>query len=274
MIRVSIKPGAVQMTAVSPPLSLNPKGSTILMGFEPNLAMFAGFDLARHRTFTEGSPSIQIDINAVQNALQNGFAFDRKTNGEIAVGVRPDLFVDYCEQASMLHKAGNSVVGATLLNRASARGTLPSHLMNRLSGERRRIVRKVSLLSRAANFRQQVLQAYDHRCAATRMQLDLIEAAHILPVASGKESIDHVTNGLALSPTYHRALDRGLIYLGEDYVFRLNVGQSEYLKARNVSGGLTGFGKTLGKIHLPPDTRQWPDVRFIRKANQFRGIRA
>ena len=52
----------IQMTTVESPLHLNPGGPTVLVGYEPNLGLFAGFDLARHRTFTEGSSSVQIDI--------------------------------------------------------------------------------------------------------------------------------------------------------------------------------------------------------------------
>src|SRR3989344_3308450 len=41
----------IQMTSVASPLVLNPSGPTILIGYEPSLNMFAGFDLRRHRTF-------------------------------------------------------------------------------------------------------------------------------------------------------------------------------------------------------------------------------
>lgn len=263
----------IQMTAVRSPLPVNPEGPTLLMGYEPNLGMFGGFDLGRHVRFTEGSPSVQIDIGALRDALQNGFAFDRKSNGEIAVGVRPDMFVSYCERAPLLHKSGAGAAAAALLNRASAREALPASLMANLPQQRQRVLKEVSKLSRSANFRQQVLQAYDHRCAVTRMQLRLVEAAHILPVAAGSDSIDHVTNGISLSPTYHTAFDRGLIYLGEDFMFRVNKEQTEHLRSLDLGGGLADFERTLGKIHLPPDDRQWPDVRFVRKANRFRGVR-
>lgn len=35
----------IQMTTVSSPLALNPHGLTVLLGYEPNLRLFAGFDL-------------------------------------------------------------------------------------------------------------------------------------------------------------------------------------------------------------------------------------
>src|ERR1700730_15947560 len=49
----------IQMTSVTSPLALNPTGHTVLLGYYADLHMFAGFDLAKHRTFTTGSPSIQ-----------------------------------------------------------------------------------------------------------------------------------------------------------------------------------------------------------------------
>ena len=51
-----------------------------------------------------------------------------------------------------------------------------------LSTERQRIVHEVSRLSRLATFHEQVLFAYGHKCAVTRVQLRLVDAAHILPV--------------------------------------------------------------------------------------------
>lgn len=256
------------MTAVRPPLALNPNGPTVLLGYEPGLEMFAGFDLTRHRTFTEGSPSVQIDIDALRSALQNGLAFD----GEIAVGIRHDMFLAYCENSASLHQTGATPVGAALLNQASSGAKLAVRDLRRLTQERQRVVREVSRLSRSANFRQQVLLAYDHRCAITRMQLRLVEAAHILPVAAGPTSIDDVTNGIALSPTYHVAFDRGLIFLDEQYAFRLNDDLAQRLRSQSVSAGLAEFARTLGRVHLPPDRRQWPDRRLIRQANRFRNI--
>ena len=81
----------IQITSVRSPLSLNPNGYTVLMGYYPDLGVFAGFDLGRHRTFTTGSPSVQISIQAIHEALQNGLAFNVKTNSEIAVAIRPVL---------------------------------------------------------------------------------------------------------------------------------------------------------------------------------------
>lgn len=105
----------------------------------------------------------------------------------------------------------------------------------------------------------------------TRIQLRLVDAAHILPVGA-PGSADNVVNGLAPSPTYHRAFDLGLIYLDDEYRMRLHTKEIERVKTLKLEGGLDSFEAPLGKIFLPPDKRQWPDLDFVRKANAFRSI--
>lgn len=66
--------------------------------------------------------------------------------------------------------------------------------------------------ARTAGFRRLVLEAYDYRCAASgwRFMLDdwfLVEAAHIVPFSESHN--DNRRNGIALSPTFHRLMDRG-----------------------------------------------------------------
>jgi putative restriction endonuclease len=261
----------IQMTTVASPLPLNPRGPTILIGYEPDLHLFAGFDLERHHTFTKGSPSVQIDIRTVRAALEDGLAFDWKSNQEIAVGIRPDQLVAYSLNASALHRLGRHAPTFALMNRASGLQTIPHAKLARLSEPRRRIVQQIRRLSRDANFRQQVLLAYDHRCAVTRAQLRLVDAAHILPVGA-PDSVDIVTNGLALSSTYHRAFDSGLIFLTDSYEMKVNPAKEAELRALNLVGGIDGFKSPLGRILLPPDQRQWPRLDLIRIANRFRRI--
>lgn len=261
----------IQMTSVESPLPVEPNEVTVLIGYEPNLQTFAGFDLNRHKTFSTGSPSIQVDIRTVQQALQDGLAFGRKTTEEIAVGIRPDQFMAYALNAQRLHKYGKDVATFDLLTRASSLEIIPVREIEVLSTERQRILQAVSRLSRLANFRQSVLQAYGHRCAVTRIQLKLVDAAHILPVGA-PGSADDVRNGITLSPTYHRAYDNGLIYLGEDMEMRINPRKEAELVRMRLSGGFEAFTSVLGRIHLPPDRSQWPNVSFISKANRFRQI--
>jgi putative restriction endonuclease len=233
--------------------------------------MFAGFDIARHKTFTTGSPSVQIDITSLRQALQHGLSFHRKVNDEIAVAIRPDQFLGYVRNASQLHLSGRSLPTVKVLKKVASLEAVSPQEIESLSKTRQRLIQAVSRLSRSANFREQVLRAYDHRCAVTRMQLRLVEAAHILPVAAPR-SPDHVTNGIALSPTYHRAFDRGLIFLDDSYTMRVNPRKQDELSSLHLDGGLEAFIAPLGEISLPPDRQQWPKSQFINNANRFRGI--
>ena len=87
-------------------------------------------------------------------------------------------------------------------------------------------VLKVSEKIRGAAFRRGVLDAYDHSCAATGDRflmlgsLTLLEAAHIRPFSESYD--DRIVNGMALSPTYHRAMDRHLIAPGPDLVWHVS----------------------------------------------------
>jgi putative restriction endonuclease len=262
----------IQLTGVQPPLLLNPDGLTILVGYEPNTKCFAGFDLSKHRTFSTNSPSIQIPITTLREALQNGFSFVTKGNDEIAIGIRPDQFLVYCMNAEVLHRQGADANMVSLLTKAAALEDIANEDVEQIGPERKRIVNEVSRLSRDSSFRKKVVTAYDRRCAVTRIQLRLIDAAHILPVGA-EGSTDEVANGICLSPTYHRAFDRALIYLDESLNMQINPAKEKELRLLGLDGGLSDFKSYLGqRIYLPLDRHQWPITAFIQAANKFRRI--
>lgn len=261
----------IQMTSVPSPLPKNSDGLTVLLGYHPDLKMFAGFHFDRHSVFTGRSPSVQINLSAIHTALQNGLSFVTKDNDEIAIGIRPDQFLAYCLNAASLHLYGADASLMDMLAKATEEA-IPLQDIASLTADRQKIVENISRYSRDARFRKMVLGAYDNRCAVTRLQLKLVEAAHILPVPS-TDSSDHVTNGLALSPTFHRAYDSRLIYLDENYVMRLNEKKVNELKESDLSGGLEEFASFLErKIHLPPDKNQRPRQEYILLANKHRRI--
>ncbi len=261
----------IQMTSVASPLEVSLDGPTVLIGYEPNHRLFAGFDLVRHRTFATGSPSVQIDIEELKHAEVDGLTFHRKSNNEIAIGIRPDELMTYALNAELLHKYGKEAKFLKLLRRAAKLEEIAVEEVAPFNAERQRIVQSVSRLSRLASFRQKVLFAYGQRCAVTRTQLRLVDAAHILPVGAPGSS-DYVRNGIALSPTYHRAFDNGLIFLDDKCRMQLNERRLHVLSKLNLVGGLEGFRAPLGQVFLPPDPQQRPSAELIRKANRFRQI--
>lgn len=113
---------------------------------------------------------------------------------------------------------------------------------------------------RDANFRLQVCEAYDDRCAVTRLRIingggrSEVQAAHIRPVAD--DGPDIVQNGLALSATAHWLFDRHLISVSDDY--RLLVADNRVpTELRSL------FREAEGRLHLPKDQNLWPHPRFL-----------
>lgn len=74
---------------------------------------------------------------------------------------------------------------------------------------------------RGGLFKKLVPQVYNHTCAITGMRLisnfgfSMIDACHIIPFKVSGD--DRVTNGIALCPNLHRAFDRGLISVADDF---------------------------------------------------------
>jgi len=163
--------------------------------------------------------------------------------------------------AAALHEHGIDALTFDLLDRATRFEDIDSEEIGALTQERKIIVSEVSRFSRSASFRSQVLNAYQNRCAITGIQLKLVQAAHILPVAF-EGSVDHVTNGIALSPTFHQAYDNGIIYIDEEFVLRWDHRfNSEPISPVQIDTNATGkslpfysnqSGKTFHLIFLIP----------------------
>ena len=262
----------IQMTTVRSPLQINPDGYTVLLGYDPSRDVFAGYDITRHSTFSTGSSSVHIHNATLNQALQSGLSFQTKSNNEIVIGVRSDLLMFYCENASELHSLGEDSAYLETVTRAARSEDVPEQEIESLPEPRQRVVRDTVRWSRSSSFKRQVLNAYENRCAVTRRKLKLVDAAHILPVKSGPASIDVVRNGIALSPTYHRAFDNGLIFLDDNMVMHLNTAVVDELRLMGLDAGVDEFAAHLGPIHLPYTPELYPDPYFIRLANEHRNL--
>jgi putative restriction endonuclease len=131
------------------------------------------------------------------------------------------------------------------------------------------IVRKY----RAADFRRRVLGAYSHRCAICGVQLELIDAAHIIPVAA-PTSTDETRNGVALCKLHHAAYDSNLISFDERYKIEVSDDEVARLTATRMVGGLKEFKRSLRPIiALPSDVRDNPPPKYIAEARKVRNWR-
>jgi putative restriction endonuclease len=107
-------------------------------------------------------------------------------------------------------------------------------------------------------FRKAVLHVYDKQCAISGLKIEsskqtiLVDACHIVPFA--KTYDDTIHNGIALSPTFHRAFDSGLIAISENYKILVH----SQLKDFNPSAGLRQYEQK--PILLPKDEKFYPSL--------------
>lgn len=112
--------------------------------------------------------------------------------------------------------------------------------------------------ARSAAFRSLVLEAYDYRCAASRLRYItpdyryLVEAAHLVPFSKSQD--DRPTNGLALTPNLHWAMDNHLISPGPDLKWHVSPSIDRFVSDNGWLWELDG--QTLV---LPRSARLQPD---------------
>jgi putative restriction endonuclease len=114
---------------------------------------------------------------------------------------------------------------------------------------------------RGGVFKREIPKIYEYQCAISGMRVEstsnaqLVDACHIVPFAISKD--DTITNGISLSPNLHRAYDRGLITINNEYVVRI----SPSIREKDSPYSLRQFeGK---RIILPSETRYYPSLENL-----------
>ncbi|WP_121666194.1 HNH endonuclease [Mesonia aquimarina] len=117
------------------------------------------------------------------------------------------------------------------------------------------------LFIRGSLFKKTIPKLYDYSCCISKMKVEtglniqLIDACHIHPISLSYDAT--IQNGLALTPTLHRAFDRGLITITTDFTVRvskrLHEGASVY--------ALSQFEGTT--IQLPQQVHHYPSLEAL-----------
>ncbi len=256
----------VQLTGVIPSAVGGELG--LLLGWHSGYEVFVGFDIKRHDGQDSQSPSIQVKEETLQNAHVHAFSIYHRHNGEIAVAFRPEFLVDYARNSTSLHATGRASADMSLLNNLDS--LTESQIVSVENRERQIFLSQIARKFRATDFRKRVLGAYEHRCSFCGVQLELIDAAHIIPVAAST-STDETKNGLALCKLHHAAFDRNLISFNERYKIEVSESEISRLTASNLVGGLKEFKQQLRTaIILPNDRRDYPPPEYIKEARKIR----
>ena len=249
----------------------HPDAITLLLGWHSGYEVFAAWDIGYHNGQDSSSPFAQIREEVLAQAHSRQFAVGTRANGELVVAFRPEFLVDYAINARSLHRTGEIADEFGLLNRIEEVGIDEIEAIE--NPERRKVVSTIYRRYRAADFRRRVLGAYNHRCAMCGVQLNLLDAAHIMPVAADN-STDDTNNGVALCKLHHAAFDRNLVSFDESY--RIEVSDSELQRLAGIQrgGGADDFRNMLkDALVLPGDRRDYPPSSLIESSRAIRGWR-
>ena len=133
-------------------------------------------------------------------------------------------------------------------------------------GKREYVSRNIT--PRYYKFTVNVLEAYQYRCAICELQLNLVEAAHIVPRENG--GTYEITNGIALCHNHHHAFDRHLIIINPDYRIKINSQVVKELKIFHLDNGLNELESLVNKsISLPIDKKYYPNPEYLRRRLQI-----
>ena len=243
-----------------------------VLGFSADVHAFSAWDPDR---FLRRNPrvrrfSVYTRLSGMQEATLRGFSTYTDTNGQNVIMFRPNLLGLYVENSTALHQATTR----TLRRIAEVYSNTPlgQPLVRPIRVNRQRIRVTRTEYSRSPRFRQEVLRAYSHRCAMCEIQLDLVEAAHIVPHAHPK-GFDTVSNGLALCALHHRSFDTGLLYVLRDYSIHLNSAKVRHLRKVGRANGLRWYTRQLRPELLLPAYDNWlPAPDNLTLGNDLRGV--
>lgn len=124
-------------------------------------------------------------------------------------------------------------------------------------------VREELMILRSSVFRKAILEVYNNQCSVSGLKVEdanrnsLVDACHIVPFSESWN--DSIKNGLALSPTFHRAFDRGLIAISDNYKVLVHPKLKDY----KPDSGIRQYENR--KIYLPTDEKFYPSLTSLRE---------
>lgn len=262
----------IQITSHVSQFEPEPQGKTLIVGWWEQAGVFAGFDYRKRTGRLGSSPSLQIRRDALEEAYQTlGLSPCNKGNQEIAIAFHPEFIIEYIRSFDELHDVGKVREDLAVLNEF---GKNPDGVndatLEKVTAARRKALQSALRTIRDTSFRKRVLTSYGYTCSMCSLQLELVEAAHVVP-ATEPDSTDETSNGLALCILHHRAYDAALVTVTNTYHVKVSRYQKRRLKEVGHEGGLPSFLAGLRPIiHLPPAIRDRPNVHYLERGRKIR----
>jgi len=249
--------------------------TTLLLGYCPDIGVYVAWEAAANATFGY-SASVQTRDYLLLEGQHHGWAAGRRspTTAESCVAFAPWNLRHYLRLAKMADQKGLS--GDALIGYYRTRapfGPRSDDLEVDPDEELSKVGRKKVMATRLARdpvFASKVKAQFHQACAACGLQLGMVEAAHIIPVAH-PEGVDDVWNGIALCPNHHRAFDANLMVVEPDLRVYLDADRVALLEESGFGEGLDGIRPSWKKLIAPAF---WADpTRLADRKNMKRALR-
>lgn len=251
----------IQITGATP--AAVPGEQTLIIGWSGQFEVFAAWDPSVHLNRNASSPSLQIPRGTLESAYDRGLAAETRGSGDVVVAFRPDLLSAYAHVAGSMH-ADDAITLAAELNEIPSASFYPPVT-------RTKTARIVEAYFREWDFGARVLNAYDHSCAICGLQLGLVEAAHIVPVAVAG-STDETRNGLCLCRIHHRAYDALLVDVAPDLTIKVSASQIARLRALGRAEGSGAISELDGRrlLVVPDAVSDRPYAAYLLNGSRSR----
>lgn len=251
--------------------ALSSNKTVLVLGYFADERVFTAWNpyLMKDRFNERQTISLYSRFSIQKEASEEKISSYSDTNNQSIVSFKPEYLGLYLENIAQVHLLDNTeliqlVKTSDELNIQNIDGSFDSS-----KGE---LTITHSRNKRDPNFRKKVYDAYDNKCAMCGMQLELIEAAHIIP-HSHEKGTDEVDNGVALCSLHHTAYDRSLIYFDNEFNILMNETKVEYLEKIGLDSGLRKFEKlSFDTLIIPENQSMRPYANNISIANKIRGI--
>jgi putative restriction endonuclease len=251
--------------------AMNSKTDVIVLGYFADEKVFTAWNpyLMRDRFNQKQTISLYSRFSVQKQAAISKIAAYRDSNGQSVLSFLPDYLGLYLENLSNIHLL-DDVELLALVNQSDTLNT--QNLDGEVDFPEGHLTITHTRYKRDPRFKTIVYDAYDNRCAMCGIQLELIEAAHIVP-HSHEKGTDEIGNGISLCALHHTAYDRSLIFFDEQFNILINDSKMEYLQKVGLDSGFRKF-QTLAfdKVQLPTNHTLRPNIENIKLANQARGI--
>lgn len=253
---------------------------TIIVSYSPLYGVYALWESRYHQN-SGYSKNLQISELILEEAHHEGWAVAmprRLASGiEVRLSVQPNhlsRLLNCSIEADRMSLTGQERYEfmsnkAPSIIRINESALIPTEEKPSLiEQERRRQEYTRKQLERDRKFARIILEDYGNKCAICEVQLNILDAAHIIPVHDPC-STDERWNGMALCKNHHRLYDNRLLLIDGNLAVHINSGAIEALSNTKLDGGANTLLQPYAAFQIANPPSYYPSTTSLSERFQM-----